>query len=606
MTPTPWKRLSRIGQQRLPASVQRLVRQVARREWKLLIIQFAFSLLLVVSESVSVAAIFFAVRALVARGVSTIAGFPAFLVLLFAAATLQLIVGAARYFYAFTLSTFAARCEVFVASVVHRFVLSLSFPAVRRYRVGDLSHLTSIAPVAVQTYIQAQGEILVNGLLVFTYVAILIALSYKLSIFLIALVVAMSLLLRAIRPRVRAAHKELAALHRRISADINEDVRSLRLLHSSATLPVAQERLDRRLGEVATSMMRLNRVQPLMEPVMDVLPVVVGLLVGAVTWLVIGGSSGVLFPNLIAVVLLLQRTNIRLTRMVNQLARLDGNAAHLRQLDQLLDPADKQFRRLGGLPFQRLRRDIRFEQVSFRYPGRDGAVLHDVSFVIPCGSTLAIVGESGSGKSTLADLLTGLYEPTEGRILVDGQDLAQTDLNDWQRQLGIVSQDVIMLSGTIRQNISFGLPPVNDQQLRAACEAAGAAGFIDDLPDGVDHAIGESGYQLSGGQRQRLALARAFLRDPSLLVLDEATSALDSRSELHVLQALARAQSGRTLLTIAHRLSAVREADLILVMAAGRIVEQGRHDQLLALGGLYAELWHKQTSSSAMLETVDA
>jgi ATP-binding cassette subfamily B protein len=147
---------------------------------------------------------------------------------------------------------------------------------------------------------------------------------------------------------------------------------------------------------------------------------------------------------------------------------------------------------------------------------------------------------------------------------------------------------------------------VTDERLQAACEAAGAAGFIHDLPDGVDHDIGESGHRLSGGQRQRLSLARAFLRNPSLLVLDEATSALDSRSELHVLQALARASTNRTVLTIAHRLSSVRDADQILVMDGGRIVERGRHAELLALAGIYAELWHKQTSSPPVPETVDA
>ncbi|MEB3266081.1 MAG: ABC transporter ATP-binding protein [Cyanobacteriota bacterium] len=535
-----------------------------------------------------------------------IAGVPSFLVLLALAAMLQLMVGVSRYFYTFSLSTFAARCEVFVASVVHRFVLSLSYPSVSQYRVGDLSHLASVAPVAINNYIQAQGEVLINGFLVAAYVTALIALSYKLSVFLVVLVVSMSLLLRAVRPRVRAAHKQLAALHLRISADITEDIRSLRLLHSSATLPVAQARLEHRLNDVSQSMHRLNRVQPLLEPMMDVLPVVVGLLVGGLSWWLMGGGSGVLFPNLIVVVLLLQRTNIRLTRLTNQLTRLDGNAGNIRELDHLLNPSTKEFRRLGGLPFQRLCSEIRFEGVGFRYQGRDDDVLHDISFDLPKGSCVAIVGESGSGKSTLADLLTGLYEPSRGRILVDGQDLAQTDLNDWQHQLGIVSQDVIMLSGTIRDNVCFGLPPVADSQLRTACAAAGAAGFIDDLPDGVDHAIGESGFRLSGGQRQRLALARAFLRDPSLLVLDEATSALDSRSELHVLQALARGQTGRTVLTIAHRLSSVRDADLILVMAAGRIVERGRHHQLLALGGVYAELWHKQTSTSATPQPVDA
>jgi subfamily B ATP-binding cassette protein MsbA len=601
-----WFRLRRVFLHRLPPSASLLVRQVARREWKLLTVQVLSFLALVVAETVSVATIFFAVRALVANRIEPIAGLPPFLAMLILAAGLQLLVAICRYIYGFVASTFAARCEIYVASVVHRYVLSLSYPCASQYRIGDLSRLASLAPTALQYDLQLRSELISNALLISTYVLILIVISYKLSFFLVLLILAMSMLLRVVRPRVRASYRQLAALHSSIAADITEDIRALRLLHSTAALPVAQQRLDQRLLQVAAGMRRLTRVKPLLEPVMDVLPVLMGLLVGGVSWWFLGGNSEVLFPNLVVIVLVIQRANMPINRSTTQLANLDANSGSIRELETLLNPADKQFRRQGGLPFRGLVTSIRFEAVGFRYPGRDVDALHDISFELPLGGSLAVVGESGSGKSTLADLITGLYEPTRGRILVDGQDLAQVDLDDWQRQLGIVSQDVIMLNGTIRQNICFGLPPVTDQRLQAACEAAGAAGFIRDLPDGVDHDIGESGHRLSGGQRQRLSLARAFLRNPSLLVLDEATSALDSRSELHVLQALARASTNRTVLTIAHRLSSVRDADQILVMDGGRIVERGRHAELLALAGIYAELWHKQTSSPPVPETVDA
>ena len=604
MMPAALRRLLRVFERLRPGTaVSRLVRQMARKHWLLLVLQIASFLLLVVAETLTFYVIFRLVRSLAGSQVGTIAGMPAFFALLLMVGGLQVMVGCLRYVYAFSLATFSARCEVFVASVVHRYVLSLSYPSASGFRVGELSHLAAVAPRSLQQYILLRGELIVDYLLILTYAIILLSLSFKLSFFILLLIACVAMILRTVRPRVRAANRQLARLHQEISADITEDIRALRLLHSNGSLGVAQQRLDQRLDLVAVGLQRLNRLRPLMEPLMDVLPVVVGLLIAALAWWLLGSEGDVLFPNLVTMVLLLQRTNFRINRVVSQLMRLDTDAGNIRQLELLLDPADKDFRRRGGAPVGPLRHQIRFEAVSLRYAGRDNLALEAIDLELPVGRSLAIVGESGSGKSTLADLLAGLYEPTQGRLLIDGVDLREIDLDSWQRQLGIVSQDVIMLSGTVRENITFGLGPVDDGRLWQACEAAGASEFITALPGGLEHVIGEAGHRLSGGQRQRLALARAFLRDPAVLVLDEATSALDSRSEQHVLQALAAARTGRTLLTIAHRLSSVRDADEIVVMQRGRIVERGRHQALLNHGGVYAELWSKQNRPVASAAT---
>jgi len=230
---------------------------------------------------------------------------------------------------------------------------------------------------------------------------------------------------------------------------------------------------------------------------------------------------------------------------------------------------------------------IDFEAVSFDYG--DQRVLADVTMRIAAGETIAFVGASGSGKSTLTRLVLGFLRPTEGRVLLDGQDITTLDMRTARRFVSVVPQDSVLFRGSIRDNILYGTLEADDELLAAALRAANA-GFVFDLPDGWDTAVGERGAQLSGGQRQRLAIARALIRDPRLLILDEATAALDPHSEAEVRSALERLRAGRTTLIVAHRLSTVRTADRIVVLGSGRILEMGTHEQLLAAGGRYAEM----------------
>jgi subfamily B ATP-binding cassette protein MsbA len=208
------------------------------------------------------------------------------------------------------------------------------------------------------------------------------------------------------------------------------------------------------------------------------------------------------------------------------------------------------------------------------------------------------VGPSGAGKSSVADLLVGLYEPSKGSVLIDGNNLNTMDLATWQHRLGVVSQDTFLLNTSIAGNIAYGCPTATREKIEAAAISAQAAGFINGLPDGFDTLIGERGYRLSGGQRQRLSLARAILRNPELLILDEATSALDTQSERLVQQAIERFERQHTVLVIAHRLSSIVNANLICVMENGRIIESGRHEELLTACGAYSRLWQLQAIES--------
>jgi ABC-type multidrug transport system fused ATPase/permease subunit len=226
--------------------------------------------------------------------------------------------------------------------------------------------------------------------------------------------------------------------------------------------------------------------------------------------------------------------------------------------------------------------DVSFENVSFAYPGRkEVTVLKDLSFHVRSGDQIALVGQSGAGKSTITSLLLRFYAPEHGRILIDGKEIDSISLDKYREQIALVPQEVLLFGGTIRENIAYGKPGASDEEIRIAAEKAFALEFINSFPDGFETLVGERGIQLSGGQRQRIAIARAILRDPAILILDEATSALDAASENLVQRALVELMKNRTTFVVAHRLSTIRNADTILVLEQGSVVESGRHEELV-------------------------
>ena len=246
------------------------------------------------------------------------------------------------------------------------------------------------------------------------------------------------------------------------------------------------------------------------------------------------------------------------------------------------------------MPFTGVHQAIELREVSFRY-GYRANVLEKVNLRIPAGQTVAFVGESGSGKSTVLKLLMGFYAPTEGRILIDGVDMQDFELASLRSRIGLVSQEPFIFNGTIRENIALGRPDATLDEVLKAARAAQLDAFIASLPARYDTVIGERGANLSGGQRQRLAIARALLRQPEILIFDEATSHLDTATERAIQDSLTTALVGKTVVLVAHRLSTIKGADLIYVLHQGRILQAGTHRQLLAQDGLYGTLWRAQT-----------
>ena len=238
---------------------------------------------------------------------------------------------------------------------------------------------------------------------------------------------------------------------------------------------------------------------------------------------------------------------------------------------------------------------VTFDQVTFQYPQSNVPAIANTSFEVKAGEMIALVGPSGSGKSTLINMVIGFLRPQSGRILIDGRDLSSYDLRSYRKHISVVPQESVLFDGTVFDNVSYGMPSVTDKQVRDALKATNAEDFVNELPNGVETLVGEKGARISGGQKQRLAIARALIRNPRILILDEATSALDSQSEHAIQDALNTLMKSRTTFMVAHRLSTVQRANCILVLKAGKVVERGTHVELVGAGGLYQELYEAQS-----------
>jgi ATP-binding cassette subfamily B protein len=261
----------------------------------------------------------------------------------------------------------------------------------------------------------------------------------------------------------------------------------------------------------------------------------------------------------------------------------------IRSMGEVLESPDLE-RNEGKWPVTKVDGNFAFDNLSFQYQGSNIPAVHDIQLQVSAGETIALVGPSGAGKSTIINLVVGFVRPTQGQLLLDGRPMDSLDLRTYRRFLSVVPQETILFEGSVLENITYGMNDVREVDVRAALRDANAWEFIERLPEGLATRIGEHGAKLSGGQRQRIAIARALIRNPRVLILDEATSALDAHSEALVQGALERLMQGRTTFIVAHRLSTVRRAHRIIVLQEGKIVEEGRHEELLARGGLYFQL----------------
>jgi ATP-binding cassette subfamily B protein len=352
------------------------------------------------------------------------------------------------------------------------------------------------------------------------------------------------------------------------------------------------ERFDAALASYARAAVRSNSSLALLN-VVQTLVMNIGLaaMVAYAGWLASGGAIGV--GDITAIMLIMLNLYAPLNILGFAYREIKQSAIDMEKMFALLDEQPDVADAPGAAPLRVIRGDVAFENVSFAHEGRDRGLLA-VSFVAPAGQTTAVVGPSGAGKSTVLKLLLRFYDPVDGRVTIDGQDIRGVTQASLRASMGLVPQDVVLFNDTIRYNIAYGRPEATQLEIEEAAARAQLLAFIEGLPEGWDTRVGERGLKLSGGEKQRVGIARVILMNPRILILDEATSSLDSRTEADVQAALEEASKGRTTIVVAHRLSTIAHADQIIVLKDGAIAERGAHAALIARNGEYAELWRRQ------------
>jgi subfamily B ATP-binding cassette protein MsbA len=452
--------------------------------------------------------------------------------------------------------------------------------------INDTDQVKTVVTAALASLVQ-------NISLMLVYVAILVGLSWRLT--LVALVCAplLVLIVRPVVGRVRWRSREQADQRGELTSLVSELVGSIKLVRAYVAEAFEADRFRALADRYRKGVLRAQRYALLTSPVSEVFAGAVIVLIFAVGTRLALGDAAALSPEvLIAFIAVALRLMSPVKSVANYPTAMAGALAAADRVFEVLDLASEERDRPGEVP-ARFEQRIEYRGVAFSYNGQ-APVLECVDFQVQRGQVVAVVGPSGAGKTTLVDLLPRFYEPTRGDILMDGVPISQFTRISLRGLMGIVSQETILLNDTVLANISYGRSDFTLAQVQAAARAANAHDFVSQLPDGYQTLLGERGTRLSGGERQRIAIARALLRDPPILILDEATSALDMESERLVQEAIDRLMAHRTTFVIAHRLATVQHAHLIVVLAEGRIVERGSHATLYAAGGLYRRLHDMQ------------
>jgi subfamily B ATP-binding cassette protein MsbA len=457
--------------------------------------------------------------------------------------------------------------------------------------------LTSIIINDVANLRRALGtsfhQLLVEPINLLAFTVLLFIINWKLALISIVIVPISGITIMTIGRSIRRKSRRTAAMIAGITNIITETFSSIRVVKAFAMEGYEVQRFFKETHKYFKLILRRAKLRLLASPITETLGVMMGVLLLWVGGMEVLSGKGLTPEDFLRFILLLFAMMDPLRKLSNVNVELQAGAASAERIFAILETPPTIVDKFDAVIIDTFKDKIQINDVSFKYES-DDTILKNISFEIKKGSAVALVGSSGAGKSTLADLIPRFYDVNQGAIEIDGQDIRHVTLNSLRRLMGIVTQETILFNDTVKANIAYGQKDVDDEQVIAAAKAANALEFIEELPKGLDTVIGEKGVKLSGGQRQRLAIARAIMKNPPILILDEATSALDTESERLVQEALETLMTDRTVLVIAHRLSTVTNADKIIVMEKGLIKEMGTHDELIQKNGLYSNLYNIQ------------
>jgi subfamily B ATP-binding cassette protein MsbA len=429
---------------------------------------------------------------------------------------------------------------------------------------------------------------------IITFVALLFIISWKLGLIAIIIIplagIAIIGIGRSIRRKSRRTQSKIAE----IMQILTETLSSIRIVKAFVNEKKEVNKFTRKSEHYFKLLLQRARLDLIASPITESFGVVIGVVLLWYGGMEVLANRGISAEDFIRFILILFSILGPIKQMSNVNIKIQMGAASAERIFGLLDTPPEIVEDPNPVDLGTFNSSIEFDKVHFEYNNVDDRVLRELSFTINKGEVVALVGPSGSGKSTIADLIPRFYDVLSGSILIDGHDIRKISLSSLRGNMGIVTQEVILFNDTIRNNIAYGQPNVSEEAIRQAADAANATTFIEETTHGFDTLIGERGVNLSGGQKQRLAIARALLKNPSILILDEATSALDTESEKMVQRAIEVLMKDRTALVIAHRLSTVQNADKIIVLEKGEIIEVGSHTDLYNKGGLYRRLYDIQ------------
>jgi subfamily B ATP-binding cassette protein MsbA len=478
---------------------------------------------------------------------------------------------------------------------LYKHIQTLSLGYFHKRKTGSITSIVMNDVEQLQVALAVVFQrLFVEPINILTFVTLLFIISWKLALIAIVILPLAGIAIISIGRSIRRKSRRTQAKIAEIMQILTETLSSIRIVKAFVNEKEEVKKFTGESQHYFKLLLKRARLDLISAPVTESFGVIIGVVLLWYGGMEVLSNQGVSAEDFIRFIVILFSILGPIKQMSNVNLRIQVGAASAERIFELLDTPPEIVEKADAVDLGEFKKAIEFDLVHFEYNDGDELVLDELSFTINKGEVVAMVGPSGSGKSTIADLIPRFYDVSTGVIRIDGHDLRDATLASIRGQMGIVTQEVILFNDTIRNNIAYAQPNVSDEAIRKAAEAANALEFIEQTPSGFDTLIGERGVNLSGGQKQRLAIARALLKNPPILILDEATSALDTESEKKVQKAIETLMKDRTALVIAHRLSTVQNADKIVVIEQGRVVETGTHSELYEKGGLYRRLYDIQ------------